>query len=113
MAAHRNGATLVIMDRFDHEATLPLIEAHRVTFMQMVPTMFVRLLALPDAVRKGHDLSSLHKIVHADAPCPGAIKHRMIEWPGPTIQDNYRGLQAQGSTFHHSREAAPRQGNVR
>src|SRR3546814_13937695 len=89
MAAHRNGATLVIMDRFDPEATLRLIEAHRVTFMQMVPTMFVRLLALPDAVRKGHDLSSLHKIVHAAAPCPVEIKHRMIEWLGPIIYEYY------------------------
>src|SRR3546814_16543916 len=63
MAAHRNGATLVIMDRFDPDATLRLIEAHRVTFMQMVQTKLVRLLALPDSVRKGPSLSSTTKHV--------------------------------------------------
>ncbi|MBB5706769.1 acyl-CoA synthetase [Sphingopyxis panaciterrulae] len=112
MAAHRNGATLVIMDRFDPEATLRLIEAHRVTFMQMVPTMFVRLLALPDAVRKGHDLSSLQKIVHAAAPCPVEIKHRMIEWLGPIIYEYYGGSEGNGSTFITPQEWLERPGSV-
>src|SRR3546814_3578779 len=67
--------------------------------MQMVPTMFVRLLALPDAVRKGHDLSSLQKIVHAAAPCPVEIQHRMIEWLGPIIYEYYGGFESNGSTF--------------
>src|SRR3546814_15942621 len=67
--------------------------------MQMVPTMFVRLLALPDAVRKGHDLSSLQKIVHAAAPCPVEIKHRMIEWLGPIIYEYYGGSESNCPTF--------------
>src|SRR3546814_10662417 len=67
--------------------------------MQMVPTMFVRLLALPDAVRKGHDLSSLQKIVHAAAPCPVEIKHRMIEWLGPIIYEYYGGSGGKGSSL--------------
>src|SRR3546814_10082635 len=63
MVAHRLGAALVIMDRFDAEEALRLIERHRVTFMQMVPTMFVRLLALPNAVRTRYDVSSLRTVV--------------------------------------------------
>jgi acyl-CoA synthetase (AMP-forming)/AMP-acid ligase II len=99
MAAHRLGATLVVMDRFDAEEVLRLIEHHRVTFMQMVPTMFVRLLALPDDVRTRYDLSSLEKIVHAAAPCPVEIKRRMIEWLGPIIYEYYGGSEGNGSTF--------------
>ena len=99
MAAHRNGATLAIMDRFEPEETLRLIERHRVSFMQMVPTMFVRLLALPGAVRDRHDLSSLRKIVHAAAPCPVEIKRAMIEWLGPIIYEYYGGSEGNGSTF--------------
>src|SRR3546814_20296269 len=80
--------------------------------MQMVPTMFVRLLALPDAVRKGHDLSSLQKIVHAAAPCPVEIKHRMIEWLGPIIYEYYGGFAGNGSTFLTPPEGLERPGLV-
>src|SRR3546814_11863290 len=80
--------------------------------MQMVPTMFVRLLALPDAVRKGHDLSSLQKIVHAAAPCPVEIKHRMIEWLGPIIYEYYGGSEGNGSTFITPQEWLERPGSV-
>ena len=82
MVSHRLGATLIIMDKFDAEQVLSLIERHRVTFTQMVPTMFIRLLALPEEVRRRYDLSSLEKIVHAAAPCPVEVKRRMIEWLG-------------------------------
>jgi acyl-CoA synthetase (AMP-forming)/AMP-acid ligase II len=112
MVAHRLGATLVVMDKFDAEETLRLIERYRVTFMQMVPTMFVRLLALPEAVRSHYDLSSLGKIVHAAAPCPIGIKRQMIEWLGPIIYEYYGGSEGNGSTFITPEEWLERPGSV-
>ncbi len=112
MVAHRLGATLIIMDRFDAEEMLRLIERHRVTFIQMVPTMFVRLLALPDAVRAQYDLSSLQKIVHAAAPCPVEIKRRMIDWFGPIIYEYYGGSEGNGSTFITPQEWLEHPGSV-
>src|SRR3546814_5925963 len=112
MVAHRLRAALVIMDRFDAEEALRLIERHRVTFMQMVPTMFVRLLALPNAVRTRYDVSSLRKVVHAAAPCPVEIKRRMIEWFGPIIYEYYGGSEGNGSTFITPEEWLERAGSV-
>ena len=112
MAAHRLGATLVVMDRFDAEGALRLVERYRVSFMQMVPTMFVRLLALPDAVRTGYDISSLEKIVHAAAPCPVEIKRQMIEWLGPIIYEYYGGSEGNGSTFITPQEWLEHPGSV-
>src|SRR3546814_14433982 len=89
MVAHRLGAALVIMDRFDAEEALRLIERHRVTVIQMVPTLFVRLLALPHAVRTRYDVSSLRKVVHAAAPCPGETKQRWTTWCSPIIHAYY------------------------
>jgi long-chain acyl-CoA synthetase len=112
MAAHRLGATLVIMDKFDAEATLRLIEQYHISFMQMVPTMFIRLLALPDNVRTGYDLSSLEKIVHAAAPCPVEVKRQMIEWLGPIIYEYYGGSEGNGSTFITPQEWLAKPGSV-
>ncbi|MGB3845127.1 MAG: acyl-CoA synthetase [Sphingopyxis sp.] len=112
MAAHRLGATLVIMDKFDAGEVLRLIEAYGVTFMQMVPTMFIRLLALPEAERARHDLSSLDKIVHAAAPCPVEVKRRMIEWLGPIIYEYYGGSEGNGSTFITPQEWIEHPGSV-
>lgn len=112
MAAHRLGATLVIMDKFDAEETLRLIEKYRITFMQMVPTMFIRLLALPEDVRKRYDLSSLEKIVHAAAPCPVEVKRQMIEWLGPIIYEYYGGSEGNGSTFITPEEWLRKPGSV-
>ncbi len=112
MAAHRLGATLVIMDKFDAEATLRLIEKYHITFMQMVPTMFIRLLALPEDVRKHYDLSSLEKIVHAAAPCPVEVKRQMIEWLGPIIYEYYGGSEGNGSTFITPKEWLRKPGSV-
>ncbi len=112
MAAHRLGATLVIMDSFEPEETLRLIEQHRVSFVQMVPTMFVRLLALPEEVRGRYDLSSLQKVVHAAAPCPVEIKQRMIEWLGPIIYEYYGGSEGNGSTFITPEEWLEHPGSV-
>lgn len=112
MAAHRLGATLVIMDKFDAEETLGLIERYRVSFMQMVPTMFIRLLALPAETRNRYGLSSLQKIVHAAAPCPVEIKRRMIEWLGPIIYEYYGGSEGNGSTFITPAEWLAKPGSV-
>lgn len=112
MASHRLGATLLIMDKFDAEETLRLIERNRVTFIQMVPTMFVRLLALPMETRTRYDLSSLQKIVHAAAPCPVEIKRRMIEWLGPIIYEYYGGSEGNGSTFITPEEWLTHPGSV-
>ncbi|HEY9092511.1 acyl-CoA synthetase [Parasphingorhabdus sp.] len=112
MAALRLGATLVIMNKFDAEGALRLIEQYRITFMQMVPTMFIRLLALPKKVRESYDLSSLEKIVHAAAPCPVEVKRQMIEWLGPIIYEYYGGSEGNGATFITPEEWLEKPGSV-
>ena len=85
----RSGGLLVLQPRFDAAALLALIEQYRITHLHMVPTMFVRLLQLPEAIRQRHDLSSLRCVVHGAAPCPADIKRRMIDWWGPVIGEYY------------------------
>ena len=87
------GHSLVIMAKFDAEETLRLIEKYRIRTGYMVPTQFNRLLNLPDEVRSKYDLSSLHAIVHSAAPCPRALKERMMEWWGPVIWETYGGME--------------------
>jgi long-chain acyl-CoA synthetase len=91
------GVPVVLMDAWDAASTLELIETHRVTHTHMVPTMFHRLLALPDAVRTRRDLSSLLAIVHGAAPCPVEVKRRMIEWLGPVIFEYYAATEGPGT----------------
>ncbi len=93
MAVHRVGAATVLMRKFDAEDVLRLIEQHRVTHAQFVPTMFVRMLKLPDAVRDAYDISSLQCVIHAAAPCPVEVKHRMMAWFGPIIHEYYGGTE--------------------
>ena len=92
------GGTSVIMEKFDAEEFLRLVERHRVTHSQLVPTMFVRMLKLPDAVRHAYDLSSLNAAVHAAAPCPVEVKAAMIDWWGPILMEYYAGTEANGVT---------------
>jgi long-chain acyl-CoA synthetase len=87
------GLELTIMPRFDPEQFLALVEEHGITHAQVVPTMFVRLLELPDELTSRYDLSSLHAVVHAAAPCPAHIKRRMIEWFGPIVLEYYGGTE--------------------
>jgi long-chain acyl-CoA synthetase len=87
------GLDITIMPRFDAEQMLELIERHRINSTQTVPTMFVRLLDLPDDTRKRYDLSSLEAVVHAAAPCPPAVKRRMIDWLGPIVLEYYGGTE--------------------
>jgi long-chain acyl-CoA synthetase len=93
MAVQRLGGTTVVMDKFEPEWLLELIEKHRITHIQMVPTMFVRLLRLPEEERNRYDLSSLQVIVHAAAPCPKEIKAQMLDWLGPIIYEYYSATE--------------------
>ncbi|MEM8745340.1 MAG: AMP-binding protein, partial [Actinomycetota bacterium] len=92
----RMGGTAVIMERFDPETYLELIERHQITHSQLVPTMFSRMLKLPEEARTRHDLSSLEIAVHAAAPCPVQVKEQMIDWWGPIIHEYYGATEAIG-----------------
>ena len=98
MAVNRVGAASIIMPRFDAETVLGLIETHGVTHAQFVPTMFVRMLKLPDAVRRKYDVSSLQCVIHAAAPCPVDVKHQMMDWCGPIIHEYYGGTEGFAGT---------------
>jgi acyl-CoA synthetase (AMP-forming)/AMP-acid ligase II len=98
MAVNRVGATSILMKRFDAEAVLRLIETHRVTHAQFVPTMFVRMLKLPEVTRKKYDVSSLRCVIHAAAPCPVDVKHAMMTWFGPIIHEYYGGTEGFAGT---------------
>ena len=80
-----SGSTVVIHPRFDAELTLRDIERFRINTVHLVPTHFHRMLRLPDQVRDGYDLASLHAVIHAGAPCPVPVKQAMIDWLGPII----------------------------
>jgi long-chain acyl-CoA synthetase len=92
-AALNAGQALVIMERFDPQRALDLIDEHRVTTAYMVPTQFVRFLGLPEDVRAAFDGSSLEVIVHSAAPCPLAVKQKMMDWWGPIIWETYGGTE--------------------
>ena len=96
MAVMRHGGTSVIMERFDPEEALALIEKHRLTHGQFVPTMFVRMLKLPEADRLRYDVSSLKVAIHAAAPCPVPVKQAMMDWWGPVIHEYYAGTEGNG-----------------
>jgi long-chain acyl-CoA synthetase len=87
------GIDLTIMASFDAEELLRLIEEHQIDHFQAVPTMFVRLLHLPDEVREKYDVSSLKSVVHAAAPCPPEVKRRIIDWFGPIVREYYGGTE--------------------
>jgi acyl-CoA synthetase (AMP-forming)/AMP-acid ligase II len=109
---HRLGGTSVVMDHFDAEHALALIERHRVTHSQWVPTMFVRLLALPEAVKRRYDTSSLQYAIHAAAPCPTQIKHAMLDWWGPIIHEYYSGTEGNGQTAINTEDWLRHEGSV-
>ena len=98
MTVHRFGGTVVVMQHFDPEAALQAIERYRVTHAQFVPTHFVRMLKLPEEVRRRYDTSSLQVAFHAAAPCPVPVKQAMLEWWGPIIHEYYAGSEGNGMT---------------
>jgi long-chain acyl-CoA synthetase len=112
MNAIRLGKTTVLQARFDAEEMLELIERHRITSMHIVPTMFVRLLRLPDAVRRRYDVSSLRFVIHGAAPCPPEIKRAMIEWWGPVINEYYGSTETSVPTIANSEDALRKPGSV-
>ncbi|MFY8193825.1 MAG: AMP-binding protein, partial [Novosphingobium sp.] len=112
MTIHRLGGTVVAMEKFDPEHALQLIEQHRVTDSQWVPTHFVRMLKLPDEVRNRYDTSSLKCAIHAAAPCPVPVKQAMIAWWGPVVREYYAGTEGNGFTFVTSEEWLQRPGTV-
>ena len=106
------GHTVVLADRFDARHTLELIDRHKVTNSFMVPTMFHRMLALPDDVRSAYDLSSLRQVVHAGAPCPVDTKHAMITWWGPVLIEFYGSTETGMASIVGSEEWLTRPGTV-
>ncbi|WP_293876118.1 MULTISPECIES: acyl-CoA synthetase [unclassified Sphingomonas] len=112
MTVHRLGGTVVVMEHFDPEEALRAIARYRVTASQWVPTHFVRLLKLPEAVRGAYDLSSLRVAIHAAAPCPVPVKRAMIDWWGPILFEYYSGTEGNGWTMIDSAEWLRKPGSV-
>ena len=112
MAVHQLGGTVVVMERFTPEGTLDVIAEHGVTHTQMVPTMFVRLLRLPEERRMAADLSSLRAVIHAGAPCPVDVKRQVIDWLGPIVHEYYASTEAYGLTWITSEEWLAHPGSV-
>ena len=112
MMIQRAGGTVVMMRRFDALESLRLIERHRITHSQWVPTMFVRMLKLPKPAREQFDLSSHRFAIHAAAPCPLEVKRQMIDWWGPIIYEYYGATERIGVTQLDSREWLAHPGSV-
>jgi long-chain acyl-CoA synthetase len=106
------GGTVILTERFEPELVLQLIERHRVTHAQFVPTHFVRMLKLPVATRARYDLSSLRFVSHAAAPCPPDVKRQMIDWLGPIIHEYYSATENAGFTVVDSKTWLERPGTV-
>ena len=106
------GGTVVCMERFDAAEALSLIERHRVTHSQWVPTMFVRMMRLPARTRHAFDLSTHAVAIHGAAPCPVPLKERMIEWWGPIISEFYAGTERNGMTLIDSEDWLRHKGSV-
>jgi long-chain acyl-CoA synthetase len=100
------------MEHFDAEEFLRLVEERRVTHTQLVPTMFSRMLKLPESVRRRYDLSSLEVAIHAAAPCPVPVKEAMIEWWGPIILEYYSATEGMGLALCDSAEWLAHKGTV-
>ncbi|WUH96178.1 acyl-CoA synthetase [Spirillospora sp. NBC_00431] len=109
---HRFGATVVVMERFDAEQALAAIEKYRVTHSQWVPTMFIRMLKLPDETRARYDLSGMRAAVHAAAPCPVPVKERMIDWWGPILHEYYAATEANCFVYTNAEDWLAHPGTV-
>ncbi|MCK1526206.1 AMP-binding protein [Bradyrhizobium sp. 182] len=108
----RRGGALVLMPRFEPEELLRLIEAEKIDTILMVPTMFVRLMQLPESIRVNYDISSLRHVIHGAAPCPPEVKRAMIEWWGPIIHEFYGSTEAGAVTFASSLDWLAKPGTV-
>ncbi|MBT8239955.1 MAG: AMP-binding protein [Acidimicrobiia bacterium] len=112
MGSHVIGSTVVVMEKFDPELFLDLVWRHGVTHVQMVPTMFVRLLKLDHTARDSADMSSIQAVVHAAAPCPIPVKEQMIEWLGPVLHEYYAGTEGNGFVYCNSEMWLAHRGTV-
>jgi acyl-CoA synthetase (AMP-forming)/AMP-acid ligase II len=112
MAVHKFGGTVIVMQKFDPERYLALVDQHKATHSQLVPTMFVRMLKLPDDVRAKYDMSSMQVAIHAAAPCPVEVKRRMIDWWGPVIYEYYASTEGTGFCAVTSAEWLAKPGTV-
>ena len=106
------GGTAVIMEHFDPEQYLMLVEKYRPTHSQLVPTMFSRMLKLPAEVREKYDVSSLEVAIHAAAPCPPQVKEQMIDWWGPVLLEYYSATELLGLAACDSNEWLRHRGTV-
>jgi fatty-acyl-CoA synthase len=106
------GGTTIVMENFDPERALQLIEEHRVTHSQWVPIMFIRMLKLPEEVRERYDVSSLQLAIHAAAPCPIDTKEKMIDWWGEVIMEYYAASEGIGVTIIDSASWLTHKGSV-
>jgi long-chain acyl-CoA synthetase len=111
-AVLRLGGTVVLTDDFKPEEVLAYIQKYNITFSHVVPTMFVRLLKLPEATRQKYDVSSLERVIHGAAPCPVETKKLMIRWWGPIIDEYYGGTEGVGSTVITADEWLSKPGSV-
>lgn len=111
-AAHRFGGTVIVIDKFDAQETLALIQKYKVTHLVCVPTHFLRMLKLPATIRNAYDLSSLKMIMHTGAPCPVDTKRAMIDWFGPIILEIYAGTERVGGTLITSEEWLAHPGSI-
>jgi acyl-CoA synthetase (AMP-forming)/AMP-acid ligase II len=112
MSTMRLGGTAIVMEQFDPEDALACIEKYGVTHSQWVPTMFVRMLKLPEDARTRYDVSSQKVAIHAAAPCSVEIKRKMIEWWGPIIDEYYAATEGMGATFISSPDWLAHPGSV-
>ncbi len=112
MSVHRLGGTVVVMEKFDAERALKLIEQHKCDCAQFVPTHFVRMLKLPDEARARYDVSSMKNAVHAAAPCPVPVKEAMINWWGPVIHEYYAGTEGNGFCYVNAADWMTHKGTV-
>ncbi len=112
MTVHRLGGTIIVMEKFDAELSLQLIERYHVNSGQFVPTHFVRMLKLPVEIRAKYDLSSMRLALHAGAPCPVPVKEQMIDWWGPVIYEYYSGTEGTGLCAVSSEEWLTHRGSV-
>ena len=108
----QNGAPVVVMQRWDERRFLELVTEHRAPHTHLVPTMFVRLLRLPEEVRAAFDPSVLEVVLHGAAPIARDVKARMIEWWGPVLVEYWGGSESGVATLATSEEWLSHPGTV-
>jgi acyl-CoA synthetase (AMP-forming)/AMP-acid ligase II len=112
MTVQRLGCTVVVLEHFDAEGALAAIEKYKCSASQWVPTMFVRMLKMPDEVRLKYDVSSMKSAIHAAAPCPIEVKRKMIDWWGPVLHEYYAGTEGNGMCYVNSADWLAHPGTV-